>query len=107
MASSHTVGDIQLPHQECPGELIYTQTPHGVEHKETMLIIKPGGAGSAVSKTERNRTMTMKDKYALLSSPLSKAKNQRNFEMIYDEAIENLESDPLQSSVFVPKFEQR
>ena len=62
---------------------------------------------AAVPKTDRSRTMTMKDKYALLSSPLSKAKNQRNFEMIYDEAIENLVSDPLQSSVIVPKFDQR
>ena len=106
MPSSHTAGDIQLPPQECPAELLYNQTPNGVEPKETMLVVRPGGAGAAVAKTERNRTMTMKEKYALLSSPISKAKNPKNLETIYDEAIENLEIDPLQSSVIVPKFNQ-
>lgn len=60
----------------------------------------------AVSKTERNRTMTIKDKYALLSAPLTSVGKQRNFETIYDEAIENLENDPLQSSVIVRKIDQ-
>ncbi|KAI6652103.1 hypothetical protein LOD99_4648 [Oopsacas minuta] len=104
--SSHTAGEVQLSHQECPAELLYTETTEGVEPKQTVLILRQGTTGTAVTKTERNRTMTIKDKYALLSSPLSKVKNQRNMEMIYDEAIENLENDPLQSSVMVPKINQ-
>ena len=104
--SSHTAGEVQLTQQDCPAELLYTQTQDGVEPKQTTLILRQSTGSMAVSKTERNRTMTIKDKYALLSAPLTSVGKQRNFETIYDEAIENLENDPLQSSVIVRKIDQ-
>ena len=103
--STPTSGEVQLPPLECPAEILYRATGGEVEPSSTLLIVRPGGA-SMSSWSEKARAMTLKDKYTLLSSPTSKVKNQKKIEMIYDEAIENLENDPLQSSTIVPRYTQ-